>query len=302
VQDVGELIGSTPLVRLAGPSDATGALVLGKLEAQNPSGSLKDRAVAAMLAAAQGAGRAAPGAPAIVASAGNTGLSLAVLAPLFGRAAVVAAPASAPLEWRRLVAGLGAELLLTAPAEGMGGAIRRAQAESRARPGSVLLSPFTDAAAPAAYAALADELWRDLDGRLDVVVAGVGTGATAGGLARALGPRGVRVVGVEPAEAPNLTGRGGGVHRIAGIGAGFAPAHWQASGIGESEAVASAEAIAECRRLAMQEGLLVGPSAGAAAVASRRVARAGQVVVAILADGGERYLAQPGFLADEAQA
>jgi cysteine synthase A len=149
---------------------------------------------------------------------------------------------------------------------------------------------------------MADEIWQDLDGRVDRVVVGVGTGATALGLARAFArrPRSVVLVGVEPAEARNLSGRGGGgVHHIAGIGAGFAPPHWQASGVAESEAVASADAMAECRRLAAEEGLLVGPSSGAAVLAARRAARAGEVVVAVLADGGERYLAQLGFLAED---
>lgn len=304
VERLADLVGGTPLVRLAEASEASGALVLGKLESRNPSGSLKDRAVAAMLAAAEQAGSLAEGGPAVVASAGNTGLALAVLAPLAGHPAVVVAPASAPLEWRRLVAGVGAELILTAPAEGMGGAVRRAQAEARARTGSFLMAPFGDEAAPAGYEAMGEEIWRDVDGRLDRVVVGVGTGATAAGLASAFVGHGrpVAIVGVEPAEAPNLSGPSGAVHHIAGIGAGFVPPHWQAARAAATVAVGSAEALAECRRLAAEEGLLVGPSSGATVIAARRSARAGEVVVAVLADGGERYLAQPGFLADAPSA
>jgi cysteine synthase len=301
-EDVTRLVGATPLVRLAEASEATGALVLGKLEARNPSGSLKDRGVLAMLLAARRDGQLAAGGAAVVASAGNSGLSLAVLAPLLGHPAVVVAPASAPVEWRRLCAGLGAELVLTPPGEGMGGAVRRAQAEARTREGAWLAAPFADVEAPEGYRAMGEEIWRDLDGRVDRVVVGVGTGATAAGLAAAFAAHGgsVALVGVEPAEAPNLSGRGGGtVHHIAGIGAGIVPPHWQTSGLSASEAVSSSEAMAECRRLAAEEGLLVGPSSGATVLAARRVAKAGEVVVAVLADGGERYLAQLGFLADE---
>ncbi len=300
--DVGRLVGDTPLVRLLGASRASGALVLGKVEAHNPSGSLKDRGVAAALAAARASGRLAEGAPVVVPSAGNTALALTLLGAALGHPAVVVTPASAPPEWRRLVAGLGAEPVVTAPAEGMGGAIRRAQAEARRRPGALYLSPFGDETVLAGYETMAEELWRDLDGRLDTVVVGVGSGATAAGLARALGGRGVRVVGVEPAEARNLSGQALGVHHIPGIGAGFVPAHWQAAALSEHESVASAEALGECRRLATDEGLLVGPSSGATVVAARRIARPGQVVVAVLADGGERYLGQAGFLPPHADA
>jgi cysteine synthase A len=292
------LVGQTPLVRLARASRESGALVLGKLEAYNPSGSVKDRAVLAMVRAAEEAGRLAPGMRLVVASAGNLALSAAVVAAVRGYRCVVVAPESAPAEWRRLVAGLGAEVVATPAADGMGGALRRAQQEARARPGALVLSPFTDEAAPAGCAAMAEEIWRDTDGRVARVVVGVGTAATAAGLSAAFAARGasVRVVGVEPAEAPNLQGGGGRPHRIPGIGAGFVPPHWQAAGLTESVAVSSADAVAECRRLAAEEGLLVGPSSGAVVRAARLSARPGEVVVAVLADGGERYLAQPGYL------
>lgn len=299
VDSLRRLVGGTPLVRLAEASEASGALVLGKLESRNPSGSLKDRAVAAIVAAAEASGHLAPGAAAVVASAGNTALALAVLAPLAGHPAVVVAPASAPPEWRRLIGGLGGDLILTAPADGMGGAVRRAQAEARSRPGALLVAPFADPAAVEGYRVMGEEILRDLEGRLDRVVVGVGTGATAAGLASAFADAGRRVaiVGVEPAEAPNLSGAGGSAHRIAGIGAGFSPPHWQGIKGATAVAVASAEAIEECRALAAREGLLVGPSSGAAVAAARRSARPGEVVAVVLADGGERYLAQPGFLA-----
>jgi cysteine synthase A len=302
VDDALRLVGRTPLVRLREASVDTGALILGKLEARNPSGSVKDRAVAAMVAAAQAQGRLAPGGTLVVASAGNVALAVAVAAAARGDRALVVAPEGVAPEWRRLVTGLGAEIVLTAAADGMGGAARRAATEARARLGAVLLAPFTDEAAPLGGVALADELWMQTDGRVDRVVVGVGTGATAAGLARAFAGRGraVAIVGVEPAEAPNLSGGRSRPHRIAGIGAGFVPPHWQAAGLREVMAVSAADAFAQCRRLATREGLLVGPSAGAVVAAARGVARPGEVVVAVLADGGERYLAQGGLVTDEA--
>lgn len=293
------MVGHTPMVRLRHLSDETGALVLGKLESRNPSGSIKDRLVQGLIEAERAEGRLGPGATVVVASAGNTAIAAAALCAAGGLACVVVAPEAAGGDWRRLVEGIGASVITTPGRDGMGGASRRAQHEAANRPQATLLSPFADERALAAYAGLAEEIWQDTDGRLARIVTGVGTGASAAGLMRVLRPRAadLTLVAVEPEEAPNLSGGSLRPHRIAGIGVGFVPAHWAAVGPAAIDAVSTADAWRECRRLATTEGLLVGPSGGAAAAAARRTARRGEVCVVILADSGERYLSQPGFVA-----
>lgn len=300
-QDALALVGNTPLVRLRKASEATGAVVLGKLESRNPSGSVKDRLVLGMVRAAQADGRLGAGGTIVVASAGNTAVSAAVIAAALDLRCLVVAPEAASGDWRRLVQGIGAEVVTTPTRDGMGGAMRRAQQEALGREGAVLLSPFTDAGAPAGFADMAEEIWRDTDGRIDRLVVGVGTAATAAGLSRVLSGKGrsVAIVAVEPQEAPNLSGGPARPHRIAGIGAGFVPAHWQEVGVSEVVPVSSSDAVGACRELATEEGLLLGPSSGAAVAAAQKTARAGEVVVVVLADSGERYLTLPGFVPGE---
>jgi len=300
--DVTAMVGGTPLVRLAEASERTGALVLGKLEGMNPSGSTKDRSVLAMLRHAEAEGRLGEGGWVVVASAGNTAVSAAILSASRGYRCLVVVPDGVAQDWRRLVQGLGAELVVTPGEEGMGGAGRRAQHESRVREGAVLLQPFTDPAAVTAYVAMGEEIWRDTDGRVDRIVVGVGTAATVAGLGRFVRTQAapVALVAVEPAGATNLSGAvGGRPHRLTGIGAGFVPPHWLNAGAEQVVAVDGEAAFAQCRRLASREGLLVGPSSGAVVLAAGEVARPGEVVVAVLADRGERYVTQAGFV-DEA--
>ncbi len=295
VESWAEAVGRTPLVRLREASEATGALVLGKLESRSPGGSLKDRAVVAIIQAAQVRKALRPGETLVAASAGNLGISVAMAASGMGYGALLAVPEEAPPEYRRLLTGLGAEVLVTPGGEAMRGALRTAREAVRAVTGRFLVHPLEDPAAQVGYESLGQEIWDDLGGRLNVLVAGIGTGATVTGAVRRLrrlGP--VRAVGVEPARAAVLSGRSVGSlrpHRIAGLGTGFVPPLLDRTLLDRVEAVEDEDALDAMFALWVHEGLLVGPSSGATLVAARRVARPGEVVVAILADTGERHLA-----------
>jgi len=298
-----ELIGRTPLVRLNRISDETGATVCGKLESANPGGSVKDRIGLAMIEAAELDGRIAPGRTTIIEpTSGNTGIALAMIAAARGYRIVLTMPESMSEERRRLLRAYGAELVLTPSDTGMHGAIERAQDLAAEDPDAFIPQQFENPANPEAHRlTTAEEIWRDTDGRVDVFVAGVGTGGTITGVGEVLKERKpqVRVVAVEPADSPVLSGGRPGPHKIQGIGAGFVPDVLDAEVYDEILDVTAAQAYAASRDLARSEGLLVGISAGANVWAATEVARrpesTGAVIVTILCDTGERYLSTPLF-------
>ena len=300
---VTELIGRTPLVRLNRISDETGAEVLGKLESFNPGGSVKDRIGLAMIEAAEKDGLITPGRTTIIEpTSGNTGVALAMVAAARGYDMVLTMPDSMSLERRALLKAYGARLVLTPGAEGMTGAVDRA-VELAAELGDAFVpQQFENVANPEAHRlTTAEEIWEDTGGEVDVFVAGVGTGGTLTGVGQVLKERrpGVLVVAMEPSDSPVLSGRPAGPHRIQGIGAGFVPGVLDQDVYDEVITVSGDDAFAVARRLATEEGLLVGISAGANVWAAGELARrdgmAGKVVVTILCDTGERYLSTPLF-------
>ena len=295
------LIGSTPLVDLSAllPEDvrATGTRVLGKYEATNPGGSVKDRVARYMLDAAEASGELKEGGTVIEPTSGNTGVGLAMLAAARGYHMVLTMPETMSIERRKLAASYGAEIVLTPGSEGMKGAIAKAKELNESTPNSIIAGQFSNPANPLAhYETTGPEVWRDTEGTVDALVAGVGTGGTISGTAKYLKEHkaGVRSVAVEPAESPVLSGGKPGAHKIQGIGAGFVPDNYDASVVDEVLPVASADAIATRKLLAEKAGVLVGISSGAATFAALAVAKrpefAGKTVVAVLPDTGERYL------------
>ncbi|HAG07114.1 MAG TPA: cysteine synthase A [Peptococcaceae bacterium] len=292
------LIGNTPLVPLLRVAAGLPATVLAKLEVFNPGGSVKDRAALWMLRDAEEKGLLGPGGTVVEATSGNTGIGLAWLCARFGYRLVVTMPETMSVERRRLLAAYGAEVVLTPGAEGIAGAVRRAEEIAREIPGSFLPRQFDNPANVAAHrATTGEEIWRDTRGRIDFFVAGVGTGGTLSGVAEVLRSRrpAVRIVAVEPAASAVLSGGRPGLHAIQGIGPGFVPAVLRRDLIDRVMTVTDEEALETARRLAREEGLLAGPSGGAAVAAALRIAAApenrGKVVVTLLPDGGERYLA-----------
>lgn len=294
-----ELIGRTPLVelqRLGRRTDAA-ARIVAKVESRNPAGSVKDRVALAMVEAAEARGELRPGATIIEPTSGNTGVGLALVSALKGYRLILTMPETMSIERRRLVAAYGARVELTPGAEGMAGAIARARALQAGIPGSVILQQFENPANPERhYRTTGDEIWRDTDGRVDLFVAGVGTGGTVSGTGRRLkelNPA-VEIVGVEPASSPVLSGGQPGPHRIQGIGAGFIPANFDPTVVDRILRVDDAQAIAAARMLARCEGLLAGISSGAALWAALHLARQealrGKTIVVLLPDTGERYL------------
>ncbi len=294
-----ELIGRTPLVelqRLGRRTDAA-ARIVAKVESRNPAGSVKDRVALAMVEAAEARGELRPGATIIEPTSGNTGVGLALVSALKGYRLILTMPETMSIERRRLVAAYGARVELTPGAEGMAGAIARARALQAGIPGSVILQQFENPANPERhYRTTGDEIWRDTDGRVDLFVAGVGTGGTVSGTGRRLkelNPA-VEIVGVEPAASPVLSGGQPGPHRIQGIGAGFVPANFDPTVVDRILRVDDAQAIAAARMLARCEGLLAGISSGAALWAALHLARQealrGKTIVVLLPDTGERYL------------
>ncbi len=293
--DITELIGGTPLVRLS--RFAPGLGVLAKLERQNPAGSAKDRVALSMLRAAEAEGRLAPGGLVIEPTSGNTGIGLAALAAALGYRAVIVMPDSMSPERVKLIAAYGAEVVLTTGAEGMSGAVAKAEEISARSPGSIVAGQFSNPANPRAhYETTGPEIWRDTDGRVAAFVCGVGTGGTITGVGRYLKEQdpAVRVIAMEPASSPLLSEGRAGAHAIQGIGANFVPEALDTSVYDEVVTVTDEDALAAMQELARTEGLLCGVSSGAAAFAARELAKrpefAGKNVVCLLPDTGERYL------------
>ena len=290
------LIGNTPLIDLSDLAQG-GARILGKYEATNPGGSVKDRIAKAMLDAAEADGRLAPGGTVIEPTSGNTGVGLAMLAAARGYTMILVMPETMSVERRKLAASYGAQIVLTPGAEGMAGAVARADALAEQTPGSIVVGQFVNPANPQAhYETTGPEVWAATDGAVDVIVAGVGTGGTISGTAKFLKEQkaSVRAVAVEPAESPVLSGGKPGPHRIQGIGAGFVPQTYDASVVDEVLTVASERAVEVKKQLAARVGLLVGISSGAAVAAAIELAQTGEyegkTIVAVLPDTGERYL------------
>lgn len=294
-----ELIGNTPLLHLGGYEQrhGLGARLLGKVEFFNPAGSVKDRVAREMLDAAERAGKIGPGAVIIEPTSGNTGIGLAAIAATRGMRAIIVMPDSMSVERQRLMKAYGAEVVLTPGAKGMAGAIERAEELAAETPGSFIPSQFSNPDNPAAhYKTTGPEIWRDTEGAVDILVAGVGTGGTITGTGRYLKERNpaVRVVAVEPATSAVLSGGAAGPHGLQGIGAGFIPEALDTSVYDEVLPIADEEAFAAGRELAAKDGLLVGITSGAAVAAAAKLAarpeNVGKTIVAILPDTGERYL------------
>ena len=294
--DITEAFGNTPLVKLNKVTNGSEATVLAKLEFYNPSSSVKDRLGIAIVDAAEESGQLTPGGTIVEATSGNTGIALAMVGAARGYKVVLTMPESMSLERRALLKGFGAELILTPATEGMKGAIARAEAIAEER-GAVLARQFENEANPAIHRrTTAVEIWNDTDGAVDIFVAGVGTGGTITGVGQVLKERkpDVRIVAVEPAESPVLSGGAPGPHKIQGIGAGFIPGVVDTSVFDEIIGVTTADAVATARKLATEEGILAGISSGATAWAALELAKrpenAGKTIVVILASYGERYL------------
>ena len=290
------LIGSTPLVDLSDLANGN-ATILGKYEATNPGGSIKDRIAKAIVEDAEKNGRLAPGGTIIEPTSGNTGVGLAMVAAERGYKLILTMPETMSIERRKLAAAYGAEIVLTPGADGMKGAIAKADEIHEATPGSIIAGQFVNPANPRAhYETTGPEIWADTEGTVDAIVAGVGTGGTISGTAKFLKEHKPEVyaVAVEPAESPVLSGGKPGGHKIQGIGAGFVPKNYDAEVIDEVLPVSSPDAIATKKSLSEKAGLLVGISAGASVTAAIKLAErpelAGKTIVAILPDTGERYL------------
>ena len=294
-----ELVGHTPLVEVqrVAARRSLRARLLVKLESYNPAGSVKDRTALAMIEAAERDGILRPGSTIVEATSGNTGVGLAFAAAVKGYAVVIVMPETMSVERRRLVAAYGARLELTPGAEGMKGALARAETLRASIDGAVTLGQFVNPANPAVHAATTgEEVWNDTEGGVDVFVAGVGTGGTVSGVGKALKAHRpeVEIVAVEPDASPVLSGGTAAPHKIQGIGAGFVPETYDGSVVDRILRVTTEEAIAATRELAAVEGMLCGISSGAAFSAALRLAAdeayAGKTIVALLPDTGERYL------------
>lgn len=301
--DMLELIGYTPLVRLNSIPDKNSAEMIAKLESQNPLDSVKDRIGAAMILAAEREGRIKPGETVIVEpTSGNTGIALAFAAAVKGYRLIVTMPDTVTVERRRVLTALGAEVVLTPGAEGMKGSIKKAADICEETANSWTPGQFDNPANPEVHRrTTAEEVWEDTDGRLDAFVAGVGTGGTISGvgqiLKERLGPQ-VLVVAVEPASSPVLSGGEPGPNKIQGIGAGFVPRNYDASVVDRVVRVEYDDSVQMARRLAREEGIFCGISSGAITWAAREVAKelgAGRRVVSIICDFGERYLSHELF-------
>lgn len=294
--NVAELIGGTPLVRIHRVA-GEGADVVAKVEAFNPASSVKDRIARSIIDAAESSGALEPGGTIIEATSGNTGIALSMVGAARGYKVVIVMPSSMSVERRAIVRAFGAELVLTDPKGGVSAAVAEAERIRDERPGSIIASQFTNPANPAVHeATTGPEIWEATGGQVDVFVAGVGTGGTISGVAKYLKGKnpGVRVIAVQPAESPLLTGGAPAPHGIQGLMPNFVPGTYDAGAVDEVVSVESAKALEFARRAAAEEGLLVGISSGAALAGTAAVAArpeyAGKRIVTLLPDTGERYL------------
>ncbi len=294
-----ELVGNTPLLQLNAYSqkENLNTNIIAKLEYFNPAGSVKDRIALAMIEDAEKRGVIKPGATIIEPTSGNTGVGLAFVSAVKGYKLILTMPETMSIERRNLVKAYGATVVLTPGTAGMKGAIAKAEELRDATPGSIILQQFENPANPAThYATTAEEIWRDTDGKIDIFVAGVGTGGTVSGIGKRLkelNPN-VKIVAVEPETSAVLSGEAPGAHKIQGIGAGFIPKTFDRNAVDEIFKAPNDAAILTSRKIAASEGVLVGISSGASAYAATQLAKdpanRGKVIVALLPDTGERYL------------
>lgn len=303
-----ELIGKTPLLEVTNyekNNNIADATILVKLEYLNPAGSVKDRIALNMIEVAEKEGKLKPGATIIEPTSGNTGIGLAAVAAAKGYKAILTLPETMSVERRKLLQAYGAELVLTEGAKGMKGAIAKAEELQASTPGSIILGQFVNPANPAVHkATTGPEIWEDTDGKVDIFVAGVGTGGTITGVGEYLKEQNpnVKIVAVEPESSPVLSGGAPGAHKIQGIGAGFVPDVLNTGVYDEIIKVSNEDAFAAGRAIAVQEGVLVGISSGAALHAATELAKRpenkGKTIVALLPDSGDRYLSTALFSAE----
>lgn len=307
-QSLTELVGNTPLLSLNKFSAKQGLdkSIIAKVEFFNPGGSVKDRIALAMIEDAEAKGILKPGATIIEPTSGNTGVGLALVSAVKGYHLILTMPETMSVERRNLVKAYGAEVRLTSGREGMAGAIRAAEELRTSIPGSVILQQFENPANPAKhYATTGPEIWAQTEGKIDIFVAGIGTGGTISGIAKYLKEKNpaIKVYGVEPATSAVLNGKPSGPHKIQGIGAGFVPRTFNADVVDEVLMIDNDDAIRTGRELAQQEGLLVGISSGAAAfgasLLAKRPENKGKTIVTLLPDTGERYLSTVLYAFDE---
>jgi cysteine synthase len=301
-KNITELIGNTPLVRLNRISDETGAEVLAKLEYFNPLGSVKDRIGFAMIQSAEEQGLINKDTVIIEPTSGNTGIALSYVATVKGYRCIIVMPETMSIERRKLIKALGAEIVLTEGPKGMKGAIEKAQELAKEYENSFVPQQFNNPANPEIHRnTTAEEIWEDTEGKVDIVISGIGTGGTITGISEVLKERkpSVQTVAVEPTDSPVLSGGAPGPHKIQGIGAGFVPEVLNTGTYDRVLQISGEEAFEASRQIAREEGVLVGISSGAAIAAAKKVAslpeNKGKTIVAILPDTGERYLSTPLF-------